>query len=258
MKPWASMPRTGALPCSMTRWPILPRTPASILWPCCQPPAMQNPSAARLASPAEGTAGGQTLPWIATDTQYSAKMAGMISTELGIPCAPLNPVANGPENSPLDYYETAMEKPRDLEEVLQIMGPEVCFDNVNREHWRTREFFRISAPWRQLAGPLCSLVPTGPARPRFCIAFWGNVLYGTHSFLENGREIRPSIGYVPQSLMVEPFCRCGFTNFFQSASAVRSGLGVSVEKKSRASRSLLDLVDGAALFEKTGRGPFRW
>ena len=34
----------------------------------------------------------------------------MISTELGIPCAPLNPVANGPENSPLDYYETAMEK----------------------------------------------------------------------------------------------------------------------------------------------------
>ncbi len=43
-------------------------------------------------------------------SQYSAKMAGMISTELGIPCAPLNPVANGPENSPLDYYETAMEK----------------------------------------------------------------------------------------------------------------------------------------------------
>lgn len=72
-------------------------------------PAMQNPSAARLASLQKELREAKPA-LIATDSQYSAKMADMISTELGIPCAPLDPVANGPENSPLDYYEKAMEK----------------------------------------------------------------------------------------------------------------------------------------------------
>lgn len=72
-------------------------------------PAMQNPSAARLASLQKELREAKPA-LIATDTQYSAKMAKMISTELGIPCAPLDPVANGPENAPLDYYEKAMEK----------------------------------------------------------------------------------------------------------------------------------------------------
>lgn len=72
-------------------------------------PAMQNPSAARLASLQKELREAKPA-LIATDTQYSAKMANMISTELGIPCAPLDPVANGPENAPLDYYEKAMEK----------------------------------------------------------------------------------------------------------------------------------------------------
>lgn len=72
-------------------------------------PTMQNPSAARLASLQKELLEAKPA-LIATDSQYSGKMADMISSELGIPSAQLDPVANGPENAPLDYYETAMEK----------------------------------------------------------------------------------------------------------------------------------------------------
>lgn len=47
---------------------------------------------------------------IFTEPQYPAKVGQMIAKETGIPTAMLDPVATGPESSPLDYYETAMRK----------------------------------------------------------------------------------------------------------------------------------------------------
>lgn len=45
-----------------------------------------------------------------TEPQYPAGVARTIAREAGIPVAVLDPVASGPENAPLDYYETAMRK----------------------------------------------------------------------------------------------------------------------------------------------------
>lgn len=72
-------------------------------------PGMNNPSAAKLAALHKELQEAHPA-LIATDSQFSGKMAEMLSTETGIPCAALDPVANGPAEAPLDYYEKAMEK----------------------------------------------------------------------------------------------------------------------------------------------------
>ncbi|MFZ5758803.1 MAG: metal ABC transporter solute-binding protein, Zn/Mn family, partial [Thermodesulfobacteriota bacterium] len=43
-----------------------------------------------------------------TEPQYPAKVGQTIAREAGIVTATLDPVANGPENASLDYYETVM------------------------------------------------------------------------------------------------------------------------------------------------------
>ena len=43
-----------------------------------------------------------------TEPQYPAKVGKTIADQVGIPVAALDPVANGPDNAPLDYYETTM------------------------------------------------------------------------------------------------------------------------------------------------------
>lgn len=45
-----------------------------------------------------------------TEPQYSPKVGQTIAREVGIPSAMLDPVASGPENAPLDYYEQTMRK----------------------------------------------------------------------------------------------------------------------------------------------------
>lgn len=72
-------------------------------------PAVHNPSASRLRQLKRELK--ETKPVIiATDVQYSERIAELLSRETGIPCAALNPVANGPADAPLNYYEKAMEK----------------------------------------------------------------------------------------------------------------------------------------------------
>jgi zinc transport system substrate-binding protein len=47
---------------------------------------------------------------IFTEPQYPAKVGHTIAREAGIVTATLDPVANGPEGAPLDYYETVMRQ----------------------------------------------------------------------------------------------------------------------------------------------------
>lgn len=46
---------------------------------------------------------------IAAEPQYSDKIVRTLSRDSGVPWATLNPVAAGPSDAPLDYYEQAME-----------------------------------------------------------------------------------------------------------------------------------------------------
>jgi ABC-type Zn uptake system ZnuABC Zn-binding protein ZnuA len=45
-----------------------------------------------------------------TEPQYRGKIARTIARDAGIPTGILDPVSNGPENAPLDYYEAVMRK----------------------------------------------------------------------------------------------------------------------------------------------------
>jgi ABC-type Zn uptake system ZnuABC Zn-binding protein ZnuA len=47
---------------------------------------------------------------IFTEPQYPEKIGKALSKETGIPVAMLDPVATGPENAPLTYYETVMRQ----------------------------------------------------------------------------------------------------------------------------------------------------
>lgn len=57
---------------------------------------------------------------IFTEPQYQAKIGRTIAKEAGIAEAALDPVATGPENAPLDYYETVMR--RNLKTLERILG----------------------------------------------------------------------------------------------------------------------------------------
>ena len=47
---------------------------------------------------------------IFTEPQYPAKVGEALARETGLPTATLDPVATGPDEAPLDYFETAMRK----------------------------------------------------------------------------------------------------------------------------------------------------
>jgi ABC-type Zn uptake system ZnuABC Zn-binding protein ZnuA len=57
---------------------------------------------------------------IFTEPQYPEKIGKTIAREAGIPWANLDPAATGPENAPLDYYETVMRK--NLKTLGQTLG----------------------------------------------------------------------------------------------------------------------------------------
>lgn len=47
---------------------------------------------------------------LAGEVQYSAKLLDTLSAQTGVPAIRLDTCASGPENAPLDYYQTEMEK----------------------------------------------------------------------------------------------------------------------------------------------------
>ena len=53
---------------------------------------------------------GQNADAIYTEPQYSSHAAQTLSRECKIPLASLDPVANGPADAPMDYYESTMQK----------------------------------------------------------------------------------------------------------------------------------------------------
>lgn len=58
---------------------------------------------------------------IFTEPQYPDKIGKSLSKETGIPVAVLDPVATGPENAPLNYYETVMrQNMKTLESILGV------------------------------------------------------------------------------------------------------------------------------------------
>lgn len=57
---------------------------------------------------------------IVIEPQYPAKVANTISQETGVPVVLLDPVATGPDDAPLDYYETIMRQ--NLETIAQTWG----------------------------------------------------------------------------------------------------------------------------------------
>lgn len=67
----------------------------------------QEPSAAEMLALVK-TIKASTASAVFTEPQYPAKVARTIAREAGIPVAVLDPVASGPDNPPLDYYETVI------------------------------------------------------------------------------------------------------------------------------------------------------
>ena len=57
---------------------------------------------------------------IFTEPQYPAKVGAALARETGLPTATLDPVATGPDEAPLDYYETAMRK--NMEVLRAVLG----------------------------------------------------------------------------------------------------------------------------------------
>ena len=55
-----------------------------------------------------------------TEPQYSAGIGRTIAEEAGIPWGELDPAASGPEDAPLDYYETVMRS--NIKTLLQMLG----------------------------------------------------------------------------------------------------------------------------------------
>lgn len=80
----------------------------------------QQPSAAGLRYLAK-TIKKQQAGAIFTEPQYPQKVGITLAKETGIPVTTLDPVATGPEDAPLDYYETVMrQNMKTLEQSLGI------------------------------------------------------------------------------------------------------------------------------------------
>ena len=76
-------------------------------------PHGQEPSAAEMLRTVE-TIRARNAGAVFTEPQYSPKVGQNIAAEAGIPVASLDPAASGPENAPLDYYESVMRVNMDV------------------------------------------------------------------------------------------------------------------------------------------------
>jgi zinc transport system substrate-binding protein len=83
--------------------------------------AGQEPSAAEMLDIIK-TATAMKAGGIFSEPQYPARVVQTIAKETGIKAADLDPVATGPENAPLDYYEVVMR--HNLETLKSVLGTE--------------------------------------------------------------------------------------------------------------------------------------
>lgn len=81
--------------------------------------AGQEPSAAQMLEIIQ-TAKEKKVAAVFTEPQYPARVGQTIARETGISTATLDPIATGPENAPLDYYETTMQQNRVI--LKEILG----------------------------------------------------------------------------------------------------------------------------------------
>lgn len=81
--------------------------------------AGQEPSAAEMLAIIK-TAKARQAGAIFSEPQYPAKVVQTIAKEAGIPAASLDPVATGPADAGLDYYETVMA--RNLATIKAVLG----------------------------------------------------------------------------------------------------------------------------------------
>lgn len=63
---------------------------------------------------------GKRVGAIFIEPQYSDKVAKTLSKETGVPVILIDPVASGPEEAPLAYYETTMRK--NMKALVSILG----------------------------------------------------------------------------------------------------------------------------------------
>ena len=83
-----------------------------------QPHEGQEPSAREMLDLVQLIRGKGTAA-VVTEPQYPARTGQTLAEETGVPCIELDPVATGPEDAPMDYYEKVMrENMRTLEERL--------------------------------------------------------------------------------------------------------------------------------------------
>ena len=68
-----------------------------------------QPSAARLLELVKKIKESKPVVLIG-EPQYSDKPVRALAAETGVPAVQLDPLASGPTNAPLDYYETVMTK----------------------------------------------------------------------------------------------------------------------------------------------------
>ena len=57
---------------------------------------------------------------IFTEPQYSDRVAKVLSEETGVPYTMLDPVASGPHNAPLNYYESTMRQ--NMKAMASVLG----------------------------------------------------------------------------------------------------------------------------------------
>ena len=79
----------------------------------------QEPSAAQMLDIVKRIKAGGAAA-VFTEPQYPPKVAETIAKEAGVPVAGLDPVASGPDDAPLDYYETVMR--RNLDTLKKTLG----------------------------------------------------------------------------------------------------------------------------------------
>ena len=79
----------------------------------------QEPSAAEVLRLVERMRQEQAAA-VFTEPQYPGGLAATLAKEAGIPLAELDPLASGPENAPLDLYESTMRK--NLKTLSEILG----------------------------------------------------------------------------------------------------------------------------------------
>jgi ABC-type Zn uptake system ZnuABC Zn-binding protein ZnuA len=79
----------------------------------------QSPSAAQMLAVVK-TIREKNAGALFTEPQYPARTAKTLAKETGVPVAALDPVASGPDNAALDYYETTMRA--NLETLKTVLG----------------------------------------------------------------------------------------------------------------------------------------